>query len=75
MSSYILVSRLSFWRPMTLKCYGYQLCIRDLFSNTCRYIDDLLTLHDPDFQAHICQIYLSELEFYKKTQRVMMAAR
>ena len=58
---------------MTLKCYGYQLCVRDLFSNTSRYIDDLLTLHDPDFQAHICQIYLSELEFLKKKDRVMMA--
>ena len=32
------------------------------FSNTCRYIDDLLTLNNPDFQACIDQIYPPELK-------------
>ena len=38
------------------------------FSNTCRYIDDLLTLNNPDFQACIGQIYPPELELKKTTE-------
>ena len=38
------------------------------FNNTCRYIDDLLTLNNPDFQACIGQIYLPELELKKTTE-------
>ena len=38
------------------------------FSNTCRYIDDLLTLNNPDFQASIGQIYPPELELKKTTE-------
>ena len=38
------------------------------FSNTCRYIDDLLTLNNPDFQACIGQIYPPELELNKTTE-------
>ena len=38
------------------------------FSNTCRYIDDLLTLNNPDFQACIGQIYPAELELKKNTE-------
>ena len=38
------------------------------FNNTCRYIDDLLTLNNPDFQACIGQIYPPELELKKTTE-------
>ena len=38
------------------------------FNNTCRYIDDLLTLNNPDFQAYIGQIYPPELELKKTTE-------
>ena len=38
------------------------------FSNTCRYIDDLLTLNNPDFQACIGHIYPPELELKKTTE-------
>ena len=38
------------------------------FSNTCRYIDDLFTLNNPDFQACIGQIYPPELELKKTTE-------
>ena len=29
------------------------------FSNTCRYIDDLLTLNNNDFRAYTRQIYIT----------------
>ena len=38
------------------------------FSNTCRYIDDLLMLNNSDFQAYIGQIYPPESEFKKSTE-------
>ena len=38
------------------------------FNNTCRYINDLLTLNNPDFQACIGQIYPPELELKKTTE-------
>ena len=43
------------------------------FSNTCRCIDDLLTLNNPDFQACIGQIYPQKLELKKTIQRAMTA--
>ena len=43
------------------------LSVAAIFSNTCRYIDDLLTLNNHDFQACIGQIYPPELEL-KKTK-------
>ena len=38
------------------------------FNNTCRYIDDLLTLNNPDFQVCIGQIYPPELELKNTTE-------
>ena len=38
------------------------------FSNSCRYINDLLTLNNPDLQACIGQIYPPELDLKKTTE-------
>ena len=41
------------------------LSVATKFSNTCRYIHDLLILNHPDFQACIGQIYPPEFELKK----------
>ena len=44
------------------------LCMAKRFSNTVRYIDDLLTLNNSHFEEEILNIYLSELTL-KRTIR------
>ena len=60
------------WHCVTSKHEGLlirtDLSVAAKFSNTCRYIDDLLTLNNPDFQACIGQIYPPELELKKTTE-------
>ena len=36
-----------------------------MFTNTVRYIDDLLTLNNPSFEVEIASIYPPELSFKK----------
>ena len=51
---------------------AYEVCIRRLiaknFSNTFRYINDLLTLNNPTFEKEIKNIYPPQLELKKITE-------
>ena len=37
--------------------------IIDMFNYTSRYLDDLLTIDDPEFEKHILDIYLTDFQF------------
>ena len=39
-----------------------------IFSNTFRYIDDLLTLNNPTFEQEISNIYPQQLELKRTTE-------
>ena len=45
-----------------------QLYIAKTFSNTFRYIDDLLTLNNPNFELEISNIYPPHLELKRTTE-------
>ena len=42
--------------------------VAKIFSNTFRYIDDLLTLNNPTFEQEISNIYLQQLELKRTTE-------
>ena len=71
-STYRKVERLVVWwqsmHEFMKPLIQTDLSVAAKFSNTCRYIDDLLTLNNPDFQACIGQIYPPELELKKTTE-------
>ena len=37
----------------------------DKFNDTSRYLDDILTIDNPEFEQHICDIYPAELQLNK----------
>ena len=37
----------------------------DMFNDTSRYIDDIFTIDNPEFEKHIPDIYPTELQFNK----------
>ena len=42
--------------------------VAKIFSNTFRYIDDLLTLNNPTFEQEISNIYPQQLELKRATE-------
>ena len=40
-----------------------------MFNDTCRYFDDILTIDYPEFEKHIPDIYLVELQLNKATHK------
>ena len=37
----------------------------DMFNDTSRYLDDIFTIDNPEFEKHIPDIYPAELQFNK----------
>ena len=37
----------------------------DKFNDTCRYLDDIFTIYNPEFSEHISDIYPRELQLNK----------
>ena len=45
------------------KCKQYDLI--DMFNDTSRYLDDIFTIDNPEFEKHIPDIYKTELQLNK----------
>ena len=39
--------------------------LRDMFNDTSRYLDDIFTIDNPEFEKHISDIYPAELQLNK----------